>query len=80
MKTLFERVSQSRRVEIEHELHTARQDLEFWTKERDRSEIELVGVVTIDPRVKWNLDFHTRRVRALERAQQEIARAEARAS
>ena len=80
MKTLFDRVCSGRRAEIERELITAHKDLEFWQRESECSEIEFAGVVMIDPRVKWNLDFHRRRVRALERAQKDLATMEARAS
>lgn len=80
MKTLFDCVSPSRRTELERELRCAQQEFEHWQRESEHAEIELVGVITIDPRVKWNLEFHRRRVRALERACRDLVTAEARAS
>ena len=83
MKTLFERVPHARPVaaarEIDRELSQAQDDLEFWRKESEHKLVELAGVVTIDPRVLWNLDFCTRRVNALERARREMQAAEERA-
>jgi hypothetical protein len=78
VETLFESTLEGRSAELTRELAEARRDLEQWRREGDSAEIVIAGVATIDPRVRWNLDFHHRRVRALERACEELARAEAR--
>lgn len=79
VNTLFESVLDGRGAELAQELAEARRELEQWRREGDSAEVVIAGVVTIDPRVRWNLDFHRRRVRALERAHAEITKAEARA-
>jgi hypothetical protein len=60
---------------IEEELRRARADLAEWEeKDRRRGTVVIAGVEVQDPRIRWNLDFHRRRVAALGRARDEALR------
>lgn len=79
MKTLFEArrpgVLRGREHELLEVLGEARRDLDFWEHEERTSQYTFAGFDAIDPRVRWNLDFCHRRIRALERALAEVRNA-----
>lgn len=55
-------------------LARARLELDYWLQQEQIRHTVLAGIEVVDPKVRWNVEFHRRHVAALERAIAEARR------